>query len=122
MNIDEITNCPGTLAEGFSTYSPSCIRNLFNGKKVSHILPYDSTNKDEDVAEQFMDQELVTGNRYTIAISSESKEEAENIYNGLSADGFIEIPLAESHWGSYFGMFADKYGIQWMIDFDPKYN
>ena len=63
MNIDEIINCPGTLAEGFSTYSPSCIRNLFNGKKVSHILPYDSTNIDENVAEQFME------NRKRISIS-----------------------------------------------------
>jgi serine/threonine-protein kinase HipA len=63
MNIDEIINCPGTLAEGFTTYSPSCLRNLFNGKKVNHILPYDSTNKDEDVAEQFME------NRKRISIS-----------------------------------------------------
>jgi PhnB protein len=95
------------------------------GNKIMNIaLPIGKSNilMGSDVAEQFMDQELVTGNRYTIAISAESKEEAENIYNGLSADGFIEIPLAESHWGSYFGMFADKYGIQWMIDFDPKYN
>jgi serine/threonine-protein kinase HipA len=63
MNIDEITNCPGTLSEGFTSYSPSCLRNLFNGKKVNHILPYDSTNKDEDVAEQFME------NRKRISIS-----------------------------------------------------
>jgi serine/threonine-protein kinase HipA len=63
MNIDEIMNCPGTLSEGFSTYSLSCIRNLFNGKKVNPILPYDSTNKDEDVAEQFME------NRKRISIS-----------------------------------------------------
>ena len=95
------------------------------GNKIMNIaLPIGKSNilMGSDVVEQFMDQELVTGNRYTIAISAESKDEAENIYNGLSADGFIEIPLAESHWGSYFGMFADKYGIQWMIDFDPKYN
>ena len=38
----EITKCPGTLADGFSSYSNSCLRNVFNGKKVSHILPYDS--------------------------------------------------------------------------------
>ena len=63
MNIDEIINCPGTLSEGFTSYSPSCLRNLFNGKKVNHILPYDSTNKDEDVAEQFME------NRKRISIS-----------------------------------------------------
>ena len=95
------------------------------GNKIMNIaLPIGPTNilMGSDVAEQFMDQELVTGNRYTIAISAESKEEAEKIYHGLSAKGIVEIPLAESHWGSYFGMFADKFGIQWMIDFDPKYN
>ena len=94
------------------------------GNKIMNIaLPIGKSNilMGSDVAEQFMDQELVTGNRHTIAISAESKEEAEKIFNGLSVDGFIEIPLAESHWGSYFGMFSDKYGIQWMIDFDPKY-
>jgi PhnB protein len=95
------------------------------GNKIMNIaLPIGKSNilMGSDVAEQFMDQELVTGNRHTIAISAESKEEAEKIFNGLSVDGFIEIPLAESPWGSYFGMFSDKYGIQWMIDFDPKYN
>jgi PhnB protein len=95
------------------------------GNKIMNIaLPIGKSNilMGSDVAEQFMDQELITGNRYTIAISAESKEEAEKIYHGLSANGEIEIPLAESHWGSYFGMFADKYGIQWMIDYDPKFN
>ncbi len=61
-------------------------------------------------------------NRSKIAISAESKEEAEKLFNGLSAGGQIEMPIAESPWGSYFGMFRDKYGIEWMVDFDPKYN
>lgn len=74
-----------------------------------------------DVAEQFMNQELVTGNRYTISISAESKEEADTLFNGLSAGGQIEMPIADSPWGTYFGMFADKYGIQWMVDFNPKH-
>ncbi|MBK9722689.1 MAG: VOC family protein [Saprospiraceae bacterium] len=59
--------------------------------------------------------------RSKISISAESKEEADNLYNGLSVDGQIEMPIADSPWGSYFAMFRDKYGIEWMIDFDPKY-
>lgn len=55
--------CPGTLAEGFSTYSPSCLRNLFNGKKVSPILPYDPPQQSEEVTEQFIE------NRKRISIS-----------------------------------------------------
>ena len=63
MNLHELKYCPGTLAEGFTTYSPSCLRNLFNGKKVSHILPYEQPQKNEEVAEQFME------NRKRISIS-----------------------------------------------------
>ncbi len=60
-------------------------------------------------------------NRSKISVSVESKEEADHIFNGLSAGGEVECPMDNSPWGSYFGMFRDKYGIEWMIDFDPKY-
>ncbi len=60
-------------------------------------------------------------NRSKISISAESKEEADTLFNGLSAGGQVEMPIADSPWGSYFGMFRDKYGIEWMVDFDPKY-
>lgn len=63
MNLNEIKYCPGTLAEGFSTYSPGCLRNLFSGKKVNHVLPYDTPQQSEEVAEQFME------NRKRISIS-----------------------------------------------------
>lgn len=38
----------------------------------------------------------------------------------LSKDGQIEMPIEDSPWGTYFGMFRDKFGIKWMVDFDPK--
>ena len=60
-------------------------------------------------------------NRSKISISAESKEEADKLFSGLSAGGQIEFPIAVSPWGSYFGMFRDKYGIEWMVDFDPKF-
>jgi PhnB protein len=60
-------------------------------------------------------------NRSKISISAESREEADKIFSGLSAGGNIEVPIADSPWGSYFGMFRDKFGIEWMVDFDPKY-
>jgi len=49
-------------------------------------------------------------NRSKISISTESKEEADKLFNGLSSDGQIEVPISDSPWGSYFGMFRDKYG------------
>ena len=60
-------------------------------------------------------------NRSKIMVSTESREEAENIFNGLSVGGQIEMPMEENPWGSYFGMFRDKYGIEWMVDYDPRY-
>jgi len=63
MNLNNIKYCPGTLAEGFSTYSTTCLRNVFNGKMVSHILPYDSPQKNEEVSELFIE------NRKRISIS-----------------------------------------------------
>jgi len=63
MDLDKIKYCPGTLAEGFSRYSSACLRNVFSGKKVSHILLYNAPQKSEDVAEQFME------NRKRISIS-----------------------------------------------------
>jgi PhnB protein len=58
--------------------------------------------------------------RSKISISAESKEEADTIFHGLSKGGQIEMPIEESPWGTYFGMFRDKFGIEWMVDFDPK--
>ncbi len=59
-------------------------------------------------------------NRSKISINAESKEEAEKIYNGLSVGAEIEYPLTEGPWGSYFAMFRDKYGIEWMLEYDPN--
>lgn len=59
-------------------------------------------------------------NRSKISISAESKEEADKLFEGLSAGGQIEMPIMDSPWGSYFGMFRDKYGIEWTVEFDPN--
>lgn len=61
-------------------------------------------------------------NRSKISISAHSKAEADKLFNGLSAGGTIEMPITDSPWGSYFGMFRDKFGIEWMVDFDPNHN
>lgn len=59
-------------------------------------------------------------NRSKISISADSKEEAYNLYNGLSAGGQVEMPIDENPDGTYFSMFRDKFGIEWMVKFDPK--
>ncbi len=59
-------------------------------------------------------------NRSKISISADSKEEADKLFNGLSAGGKVEMPITDSPWGSYFGMFRDKFGIEWMVEFNPN--
>ncbi|HWB27145.1 MAG TPA: VOC family protein [Chitinophagaceae bacterium] len=61
-------------------------------------------------------------NRNTISISAETREEADKLFNGLSAGGKIEMPIADGPMGSYFGMFTDKYGVHWMVEFTPGNN
>jgi len=90
--------------------------------KIMHIaLPIgnNSVLMASDVPE-FMGQVNENENRTKISISAESKEEADLLFKGLSAGGKVEMPIGDSPWGSYFGMFRDKYGFEWMIDFEPK--
>ena len=59
-------------------------------------------------------------NRSKIAVSAETKEEADKIFNGLSEGGAVEMPMDESPWGTYFAMFRDRYGIEWTVEFDAN--
>lgn len=61
---------------------------------------------------------LKQGNNYSISINTASKEEADALFNGLSAGGKVTMPLANTFWGAYFGMFEDKFGINWMVNYD----
>lgn len=61
-------------------------------------------------------------NRSKIFVQAESREEADKIFNGLSAAGAVEGPMDDSPWGTYAGMFRDKYGIEWIVEFDPEYS
>jgi PhnB protein len=59
-------------------------------------------------------------NRSKIAVYAETKEEADKLFKGLSEGGKVEMPMAESPWGTYFAMFRDKYGIEWTVVFDSN--
>lgn len=63
MSIPALQYCPGTLAEGYNTYSPAFLRRMFDRRKVSHVLPYDSPQSNEEDTEKFME------NRKHISIS-----------------------------------------------------
>jgi len=93
-----------------------------DANKIMHIaLPIGKNVLMANDVPESMGRTNENENRSKISISAESKEEADKLFNGLSAGGQIEIPISDSLWGSYFGMFRDKYGIEWMVDFDLKY-
>ncbi|WP_413998222.1 VOC family protein [Flavobacterium sp. W1B] len=93
--------------------------------KIMYIaLPIGKNNvlMGSDAILESTEKKFTVGDNFHISISAENKEEANNLFNGLSVDGKIEMPIANSPWGSYFGMLIDKFGIQWTVDFDPKDN
>ena len=69
---------------------------------------------------EFMGRVNESENRSKISVSAESREEADKIFNGLSAGGEVEGSIGDSPWGTYAGMFRDKYGIEWIVEFDPS--
>lgn len=72
-----------------------------------------------DVLES-MGHKLTMGNNNYISLMPDSREEVDRLFNGLSAGGKVEMPLADMFWGDYFGSFVDKFGVGWMINFASK--
>jgi PhnB protein len=90
------------------------------GNLIMHIaLPIGNGNMlmATDAVEA-MGQKVVEGNNHYLSLSADSKEEADRLYNSLSAGGKIEMAIGDVPWGSYFGMFKDKFGTQWMVSYD----
>jgi PhnB protein len=89
--------------------------------KLMHIaLPIGNNTLMGNDVPSFLGTVNENENRSKIVISAESKLEADKLFNGLSAGGSIEVPISDSPWGTYFGMFRDKFGIEWMVDFDQN--
>ena len=89
--------------------------------KVMHIaLPIGNSVLMANDVPEIMGRTNENENRSKISVKAESKEEALHLFGGLTAGGQIEVPMEESPSGSYFGMFRDKYGIEWMVEFDPE--
>jgi PhnB protein len=60
------------------------------------------------------------GNNFSISINVESREEAKRLYDGLSAGGRVTMPIGDAPWGAYFGMWEDKFGVNWMVNYDER--
>ena len=86
--------------------------------KIMHIaLPIGKTMLMANDVPEIMGRTNENENRSKIVITAESKEEADKLFNGLSVGGQIEGPIGDGPWGTYFGCFRDKYGIEWIVEF-----
>ncbi len=89
--------------------------------KIMHIeLPIGNSVLMANDVPEMMGRTNENENRSKLVIRTESKEEADKLFNGLSQGGQVEMPIDNSPWGTYFGMFRDKYGIEWMVEFESK--
>ena len=138
--INPYLNFPGNTEEAFNFY-----KSIFGGEflsvqrfrdtpaagqvpaqdqdRIMHIaLPIGKGNilMATDALES-MGQKIAPGNNTHLCLSAESKEEADRIFNGLSQGGQVPMPLTDQFWGAYFGMCIDKYGISWMVSYDPNF-
>ena len=64
--------------------------------------------------------DVIIGSNFSISIDAESISEADKLFNGLSVGGMIIMPMQKTFWGAYFGMFTDKFNINWMVNFDEE--
>lgn len=60
------------------------------------------------------------GNNFSISINTDSRVNADKYFNGLSAGGEVTMPMQDTFWGDYFGMWKDKYGVSWMVSFNER--
>jgi PhnB protein len=91
-----------------------------DGNKIMHVsLPIGNGNvlMGTDTLES-MGQKLNVGNNFSISVSTDSEAESDQIFNALVAGGEVVMPLEKAFWGAYFGMLTDRFGIQWLVNFD----
>jgi PhnB protein len=70
-----------------------------------------------DMTETF-GEATVPGNNFALTVNTESEAEAQRIFNALSAGGNISMPLEKTFWAALFGMFTDKFDVNWMVNYD----
>ena len=90
-----------------------------DGEKVMHVTLPIAENFDlmgSDTNSQSGD--VIMGSNVSLSINTKSKDEADKLFNGLSSGGIIKMPMQDTFWNAYFGMFTDKLGIHWMVNFD----
>lgn len=136
MTINPYLNFPGTTEAAFNFY-----KSVFGGE-FSMLQRFEQTPDGDKMSPELQHQimhialpvapgyvlmatdapaemgfSLQQGNNYYITINPDSREDATRLFNGLSADGKIEMELQDMFWGAYYGAFTDKFGVKWMVNY-----
>ncbi len=89
--------------------------------KIMHVsLPVGDDNilMASDALES-LGQTVEPGNNVYISVHTDSKEEADRIFNALSEAAEVEMAIADQVWGDYFGSLKDRFGTRWMVNYSP---
>lgn len=90
-----------------------------DGERIMHVsFPISGGNILMGSDSNTQSGDVIFGTNISISINAESREEADKLFNGLSVGGKVTMPMTDTFWGAYFGMFADKFDVNWMINFD----
>lgn len=141
--VSTYLNFPGNTEEAFSFYKQVFKSDFINGIQRFEEAPAnpDQPPMTESVKKMVLHVELPilgghilmgtdalkefgmtvnTGNNMHINLEPESREEAKRLFDALSENGNIEMPIQDMFWGAYFGSCTDKFGINWMINYQNK--
>jgi len=141
MKVNPYLNFDGQAEEAFIFY-----KSVFGGEFISNMkmkdapdgdkLPVEDQNRTmhialpigkdillmaSDIFTSMGNPALKKGNNMYVSLHPESREEADRVFNGLSAGGEIEMPMEDQFWGDYYGSFIDKFGIGWMVNYNPEF-
>ena len=141
LKINPYMNFPGNTEEAFTFY-----KSVFGGEfatlqrfkdtpeagrvpeqekeKIMHVaLPVGESNTlmATDALES-MGHTLKMGNNIQLSVEAGSKNEVDKLFKGLSVDGKVTMPLADTFWGAYFGMVTDKFGVQWLVSYTKPHD
>lgn len=132
--LDPYLNFDGKTEEAFNFY-----KSVFGGEFMGGIMRYGDAPETENLSEtdenkvmyvglpikdgflngsdviEGFGNSLSVGNNVQIMITPDNKDEADSLFNALSAGGKVEAPLQDMFWGAYYGAFTDKFGINWMV-------
>lgn len=130
-------NFPGTAKEAFEYYAAvfkskivaaltygqtpfvGTVPDSIKDKMMNIQLPItDSVHLMASDSVEGMGPRLVEGNNFHISVVADDRAEADRVFEALSKDGTVSMPMANAPWGPYFGMCRDKFGIQWMVSLD----